>query len=243
MRPLHRFDHPRNDTPVAIGDWPCPVCWPSGAIHAWRPPFAHGVRPAPSRGPDRRSPLPPGLMVDAAPPGRGGHAPASWHRMSRRLGTPGRALFAHLAPCAIALALLAHAPAFAQAGGTADRTMGSPPAQDIVWTDNQDSSVCPRRPTWTIAVQGTALLLKTRNFDYQIVPIALRGDGSASMDRVFQPGRNLKYRVIGTFDGKGRMRLRLEDLAREGGPCSWRFEAEYQDGVVPGVKATRSRTP
>lgn len=92
-------------------------------------------------------------------------------------------------------------------------------------------------------VQGTTLLLKTRNFDYQAVPILLRGDGSASMDRVFQPARNIKYRVSGTFDGRGRMRLRLEDLEREGGPCSWKFAAEYQDGIVPGVKAARSGNP
>lgn len=107
--------------------------------------------------------------------------------------------------------------------------------------DNQDSSACPRKPIWTIAVQGATLLLKTRNFDYQAVPIVLRGDGSASMDRTFQPRRNLKYRVSGTFDGRGYMRLRLEDLAREGEPCSWRFMAEYPDGVVPGIRAVRSR--
>lgn len=162
---------------------------------------------------------------------------------TRQLGKLGRGAFAHLAPSVAALAFLAHAPAFAESTVARDRATASSPGQDIVWTDNQDSAVCPKRPVWTIAVQGTALLLKTRNFDYQAVPIALRGDGSASMDRVFQPGRNLKYRVSGTFDGQGRMRLRLEDLSREGGPCSWRFEAEYQDGLVPGVKATRSRNP
>ena len=92
-------------------------------------------------------------------------------------------------------------------------------------------------------MQGATLLLKTRNFDYQSVPIALRGDGSASMDRVLQPERNIKYRISGTFNGRGRMRLRLEDLAREGPPWSWRFAAEYQDGIVPGIKAVRSRNP
>ena len=115
--------------------------------------------------------------------------------------------------------------------------------QDIAWTDNQDGFVCPSRPVWSVTVQGTSLLLKTRNFDYQAVPIALRGDGSASMDRIIQPGRNVKYRVSGTFDGKGRLRLRLEDLTREREPCSWRFEAEYRDGIVPGVKAGRSGSP
>ena len=121
--------------------------------------------------------------------------------------------------------------------------IGASVPQDIVWTDNQDGFVCPSRPVWSIAIQGTNLLLKTRNFDYQAVPIALRGDGSASMDRIIQPGRNVKYRVSGTFDGKGRLRLRLEDLAREREPCSWRFEAEYREGIVPGVKAGRSSSP
>jgi hypothetical protein len=152
-------------------------------------------------------------------------------------------VLAHLALGATALAFLARAPAFAQASGAEDQRIGSGQSQDILWIDNQDSASCPKKPIWTLAVQGTTLLLKTRNFDYQAVPIVLRGDGSASMDRVFQPGRNLKYRVSGTFDGRGRMRLRLEDLAREGGPCSWRFAAEYQDGLVPGVKATRSKSP
>jgi hypothetical protein len=150
---------------------------------------------------------------------------------------------AHFALSGAALAFLAGTPAFAEPNGARDRAIGSIEGQDIVWTDNQNSSACPSRPVWTIAVQGTSLLFKTRNFDYQSVPVALRGDGSASMDRVFQPGRNLKYRISGTFDGQGRMRLRLEDLAREGEPCSWRFAAEYQDDVVPGVKATRSRRP
>lgn len=121
--------------------------------------------------------------------------------------------------------------------------IGASPTQDIVWTDNQDGFVCPSRPVWSLAVQGTNLLLKTRNFDYQSIPIALRGDGSASMDRIIQPARNVKYRVSGTFDGKGRLRLRLEDLARERDPCSWRFEAVYQEGIVPGVRAGRSSSP
>ncbi len=154
-----------------------------------------------------------------------------------------RDVLAHLALGVSALAALAHAPAFAQSGGARDQAIGSNPGQDFVWTDNQERSACPRKPIWTIAVQGTTLLFKTKNFDYQAVPVALRGDGSASMDRVFQPGRNLKYRISGTFDGHGRMRLRLDDLSREGGPCSWRFEAEYQDDVVPGVKAARARSP
>lgn len=141
------------------------------------------------------------------------------------------------------LTVLAHTAAFAQPDGARDRAIDSSPGQDFVWMDNQDRAACPKRPIWTIAVQGTTLLFKTRNFDYQTVPVALRGDGSASMDRVFQSGRNVKYRISGTFDGRGRMRLRLEDLTREGAPCSWRFEAGYQDGVVPGVKATRSRNP
>lgn len=134
------------------------------------------------------------------------------------------------------------APAAAEPRSTGDQTVGSTPL-DIVWMSNQADSACAKRPIWTIAVQGKALLLRTRNFDYQSVPIAPRGDGSASMDRVLQPARNLKYRVSGSFDGHGTLRLLLEDLAREAEPCSWRFEAKYADGVAPGVSATRSRKP
>jgi hypothetical protein len=121
--------------------------------------------------------------------------------------------------------------------------IGADGAQDFVWLDNQDGFVCPSRPLWSLAIQGTNLLLKSRNFDFQAIPIALRGDGTASMDRVIQPGRNVKYRISGTFDGKGRLKLRLEDVSRERGPCSWRFEAEYPDGIVPGIKAVRSGSP
>lgn len=156
---------------------------------------------------------------------------------------PGRNMLAHATLGATALVLLAYAPALAQARSSEDQVIGSGQGRDILWIDNQDSVACPRKPVWTLAVQGAALLLKTRNFDYQAVPIVPRGDGSASMDRVLQPGRNLKYRVSGTFDGRGRMTLRLEDLAREGGPCSWRFAAEYRDGIAPGVKAVRNKGP
>lgn len=126
---------------------------------------------------------------------------------------------------------------------TSTPVLGESPIQAIVWTDNQDTAACPRRPTWLVAVQGPLLLFRTRAFDYQAVPIALRGDGSASLDRVIQPGVNIKYRVSGTFNGKGRVTLRLEDLAREGGPCSWRFGAEHQEGILPGVKGGRSKGP
>ncbi len=135
-----------------------------------------------------------------------------------------------VASTVLAAAAFGHTPALAQ-------------GQDIVWIDNQERSACPSRPIWTVAVQGNALLFKTRNFDYQVVPVALRGDGSASLDHIFRPGRNLKYRISGTFDGRGRMKLRLDDLGREDAPCSWRYEAEYPDGIMPGVKAARNRTP
>jgi len=142
------------------------------------------------------------------------------------------------------LIALLHPVAQAQTPGSGrSPVLGASSTRDFVWVDDQESSACPRRPSWTLAIRGANLLLKSRNFDYQAIPIAARGDGSASMDRIFQPGRNVKYRVSGTFDGKGRLRLRLDDLSREHGPCSWRFEAEYQDEVVPGVKSARSRNP
>lgn len=121
--------------------------------------------------------------------------------------------------------------------------LGVGDALDFVWSNNPGSLACPGRPAWSLAIQGTNLLLKSRNFDFQKIPIALRGDGSASLDRIIQPGKNVKYRVTGTFDGRGRLRLRLQDLMGEGQPCSWRFEAEYRNGIVPGVKAIRSTGP
>lgn len=238
----HRVEHPRNETVIAVGGWPCSWAGLLGAISArrmgWR--FLESLAINPGC-----------FLFFVAVRGRSSYAARLLIQSlillvlvpTRQRGKFGRDAFAHLALSVTALAFLADAPAFAESNSARDRAIGSSPAQDIVWTDNQDSSACPKRPVWTIMAQGTTLLLKTRNFDYQVVPIALRGDGSASMDHVIQPGRNVKYRISGTFDGHGRMRLRLEDLAREGRPCSWRLEAEYQDGIVPGVKAARSRNP
>jgi hypothetical protein len=116
--------------------------------------------------------------------------------------------------------------------------------QDIIWQVEQDTSACAKRPIWTLRIQPTNLLVRTPNFDYQPpIPIRLRGDGTASMDREIQPGRNVRYRVSGSFDGKGRLFLRLEDVARDDIRCSWKFSAWYKEGVVSGVKGGWSGTP
>jgi hypothetical protein len=110
---------------------------------------------------------------------------------------------------------------------------------DIEFLLTEGDSVCPRKFRWIATVKGSDFFIKTRNVDYQRVPIALRGNGSASMDHTMQPGRNLKYRITGTFDGKGRLWLRLEDLVQLDRPCVWEVTTSYRNGIAPGIAGGR----
>jgi hypothetical protein len=124
----------------------------------------------------------------------------------------------------------------------------SPSALFAPSTDNdfelvlkEGDSACPGKFRWIATVKGSDFFIKTRNFDYQRIPIALRGDGSASMDHTIQPGRNLKYRITGTFDGKGRLWLRLEDLAQHDRRCVWDVTSSYRNGIAPGISGGRQQ--
>ena len=110
---------------------------------------------------------------------------------------------------------------------------------DIELVLKDGDSVCPGKFRWIATVKGSDLFIKTRNLEYQRIPIALRGDGSASMDQTIQPGRNLKYRITGTFDGKGRLWLRLEELAQPDRRCVWEVTSSYRNGIAPGIAGGR----
>jgi hypothetical protein len=110
---------------------------------------------------------------------------------------------------------------------------------DIEFLLTEGDPVCPRKFRWIASVKGSDFFIKTRNTEYQRIPIALRGNGSASMDHTIQPGRNLKYRITGTFDGKGRVWLRLEDLAQLDRPCVWEVTSSYRTGIAPGIAGGR----